>query len=114
MPETNGNQPATRADLQALEDRVVKAIANATAIAITNAIAQSQSKIVDQMHEFVRDTQTELLRGFEAFSIGHNVRMRKIQADLSNVDAGTNQRLLAVENRLLQIEKRLPLLPPQQ
>jgi hypothetical protein len=66
------------------------------------------------MHEFVRDAQTELLRGFEAFSIGHNVRMRKLQADLSNVDAATDQRLLAVENRLLQIEKRLPLTPPEQ
>ncbi len=106
MPETNGHQPVTRAelnaDLHALEDRVIK------------AIARSQTEILDQMHEFVRDAQTELLCGFEAFSIGHNVRLRKLEADLSNVDAGTNQRLLAVENRLLQIEKRLPLLPPEQ
>ena len=32
----------------------------------------------ERMQEFVRDTRTELLRGFEAFSIGHNVRMRKL------------------------------------
>jgi flagellar biosynthesis/type III secretory pathway protein FliH len=102
MPETNGNRPATQADLHALENRLIKAIAG------------SQAEILEHMHEFVRDAQTELLRGFEAYSIGHNVRMRKLQADLSNVDASTDQRLLALENRLLQIEKRLPLTPPEQ
>ncbi|MBK5292658.1 MAG: hypothetical protein JJE04_13390 [Acidobacteriia bacterium] len=41
------NQPVTRADLKAMEDRLIKA-----------------------MQEFVRDAQTELLRGFARYSEG--------------------------------------------
>jgi len=64
MPDTDGNQYVTRADLRAellaVEDRMIKTIAK--------AIAQSQAEILEKTQEFVRDSQTELLRGFDAFS----------------------------------------------
>jgi hypothetical protein len=40
------------------------------------------------------------------------IRLRKLQADLSNVDASTDQRLMALEHRMLEIELRLHIPPP--
>ena len=37
--------------------------------------------------EAMRDMQSELLRGFAAFSNGQTIRLRKVEADQSNLDA---------------------------
>ena len=55
----------------------------------------------------MRDMQTELLRGFDAFSTGQTLRIRKVEADQSNLDASLSGRVEIVEKRLLQIEQRL-------
>jgi len=109
MADTNGNQYVTRADLRAelraVEDRMTNTIAK--------AIAQSQAEILEKTQEFVRDSQTELLRGFDAFSTAFHVRLRKLQADVSNIDAATDQRLTLMERRMFEIEKRWQIPPPQ-
>ncbi|MBV9303474.1 MAG: hypothetical protein JOY62_18415 [Acidobacteriaceae bacterium] len=56
----DNNSPATKADLKALEEKLI---------------------------ETMRDMQTELLRGFAAHNTGLTVRMRKVEADQSNLDA---------------------------
>ena len=61
----------------------------------------------DEIIEKMRDMQTELLRGFEAFSTGQTLRLRKVEADHSNLDAALSGRVDAVETRLRQIELRL-------
>jgi hypothetical protein len=55
----------------------------------------------------MRDMQTELLRGFASFSEGQNIRLRKLEADQSNLDASLSGRMAVLEGRLLQIEMRL-------
>jgi hypothetical protein len=109
MPDTDGNQYVTRADLRAellaVEDRMIKTIAK--------AIAQSQAEILEKTQEFVRDSQTELLRGFDAFSTAFHVRLRKVQADVSNIDAAADQRLTLIERRMFEIEKRWQIPPPE-
>jgi hypothetical protein len=57
--------------------------------------------------EKMRDMQTELLRGFEAFSAGQTIRLRKVEADQSNLDASLRGRVDILESRLTQIEMRL-------
>jgi hypothetical protein len=113
MPDTDGNQYVTRADLRAelrtVEDRMINTIANT----IAKAIAQSQAEILEKTQEFVRDSQTELLRGFDAFSTAFHVRVRKLQADVSNIDAATDQRLTLIERRMFEIEKRWQIPPPE-
>lgn len=113
MADTDGAQYVTRADLRAelraVEDRMTNTIANAT----TGAIARSQAEILKKTQEFVRDSQTELLRGFNAFSTGFHIRLRKLQADVSNIDAATDQRLTLIERRVFEIEKRRQIPPPQ-
>ncbi|MBK5294855.1 MAG: hypothetical protein JJE04_24655 [Acidobacteriia bacterium] len=73
MPAEHDNQPITRADLKAVQDDLLKAIAHGSAAMedrFITAIANSQAEIIQAAHEFVRDAQTELLRGFQAFSGG--------------------------------------------
>lgn len=61
----------------------------------------------EQIIEAMRDMQTELLRGFEAFSAGQALRLRKVEADQSNLDISLSGRVEVLERRLLQIEQRL-------
>lgn len=60
--------------------------------------------------EKIRDMQTELLRGFASFSEAQTIRLRKVEADQSNLDAALSGRVNVLEGRLLQIELRLGLL----
>jgi hypothetical protein len=60
-----------------------------------------------RLTEKMRDMQTELLRGFESFSTGQTIRLRKLEADQSNLDVSLRGRVDVVESRLLQIELRL-------
>lgn len=80
MQEQHEDRPATFADVKECEHRIIEAM---------------------------RDRQTELLRGFEAFSKGQTFRLRKVEADHSNLDASISGRVEALETRLRQIEQRL-------
>ena|SRR5215831_678442 len=135
MGEPNGNHPVTkaefqaevgslrgemgslkeeiRAEIRASEERLARVLEDRLVRTFVNIVAQSQAEILAQTQEYVRDAQTELLRGFGAFQTSQSVQFRRLKADLSNVDASTDQRLTAVEQRLLEIEKRLgpPPLP---
>jgi hypothetical protein len=44
----------------------------------------------DTLVETMRDMQTELLRAFADYSGAHNIRFRKMEADLSNVNTSTS------------------------
>jgi hypothetical protein len=61
----------------------------------------------DRLIEKMRDVQTEILRGFKAHSDGLTVRLRKIEADESNLDLALSQRMEILERRLLEIETKL-------
>lgn len=61
----------------------------------------------ERLTERMRDMQTELPRGFEAFSAGQVLRVRKVEADQSNLDAALSGRVEILERRLAQIELKL-------
>ena len=73
----------------------------------------------DYIDERTRDMQTELLRGFAAHNTAQDIRFRKMEADLSNVDTSTTQRLGLLEFQVQQLTARLTALesggrlPPQ-
>jgi hypothetical protein len=69
----------------------------------TEAMGALEARLVEAM----RDMQTELLRGFEAFAASQTIRLRKVEADQSNLDAALSARVDVLERRLLQIEQRL-------
>jgi hypothetical protein len=77
---------------------IVAAAEQRTALAIAAAKAETV--------EAMRDMQTEILRGIEAFARGNFARMNRLESS----DA-TTQRLAAIEDRLLALEMRQR--PPQ-
>ena len=85
------DSPATKQDLLALEKRV----------------SEGMLALEERLIEGMRDMQTELLRGFSAFSEGQTIRLRKVEADQSNLDAALSARVNVLEKRLLEIELRL-------
>src|SRR4051794_16468218 len=95
----NGSKPVTRtelhAELGALEERV-----NAR---LDEKLGALEDRLIEQM----RGMQTELLRGFASFSDSMNIRLRKLEADQSNLDTALSGRVEVLERRLMEIEKRL-------
>jgi len=61
----------------------------------------------DRLVEKMRDMQSELLRGFQSFSTAQTIRLRKVEADQSNLDAALSGRVNVLEQRLLEIEIKL-------
>jgi len=106
---------AIRTELTALDARIGAIGARLDAIdarfdAIDANFVHQESVLTEKM----RDMQTELLRGFQAFSASYDIRMRKMEADTSNLNTSLSGRVNIVEDRLRQIEIRLGLsmLPP--
>ena len=61
----------------------------------------------DQTIETMRDMQTEILKGIEAFARGNYARMPRLETS----DTATNARIEALEERVLMLETRQR--PPQ-
>jgi hypothetical protein len=112
MAGHNGNEPAMRADLQAV-GHDLHADTQTFEERLTQVLTRSQAEILEKTHGFIRDRQTELLRRFDAFSTAFHVRIRKLQADVSNIDAAADQRLTLIERRMLEIERRWQIPPPE-
>ncbi len=53
--------------------------------AMERRIDDRMQKVEERLTEKMRDMQTELLRGFAAFSEGQNIRLRKVEVDQSNL-----------------------------
>jgi len=128
MPADDSLKPATKGDLAAFEGRLDRRIAaveeglaavkgeltavkgelTAVETRLDGRIAETEGRLI----EAVRDAQTEVLRAFERYVGAEQIKFRRLQADLSNVDASTDKRLEIVERRLFEIEKKLLLKPP--
>jgi hypothetical protein len=74
-----------------------------------NELKQYLDAMEARLTEAMRDMQTELLRGFAAFAQGQTIRLRKVEADQSNLDSALSGRVNVLEGRLLEIELRLGL-----
>jgi uncharacterized protein involved in exopolysaccharide biosynthesis len=82
--DDNLNAPATKADLAELETR-----------------------ITENLTEVIRDSQTEILKAFYGFVETVQTRF-KAQDD---TEAGLKKRLTVLEERVLEVEKRLNMPP---
>ena len=96
MPASD-DTPATKADLAALRVELLDRF----------------QEIHDYIDERTRDMQTELLRGFAGFVDSVSIRFRKIEADVSNVDAGATQRLGEIEKQMADLTMRVIALESQ-
>ena|SRR5271165_4845778 len=70
---------------------------------LNEKLAETEAHLIEAM----RNMQTELLRGFAAYSGSLTLRVRKVEADQSNLDAAVTGRVEILEKRLAEIEQRL-------
>ena len=66
---------------------------------------------IQQLKEYIdertHDAETRLLRAFSDYNNSASIRFRKLEADTSNIDASTTQRLGEVEKQLTDFTMRL-------
>jgi hypothetical protein len=65
----------------------------------------------DEIREYVdertHDAETRIVRAFGAYQESAGVRMRKIEADVSNINSSTTQQLDVLQSKLLDLETRI-------
>src|SRR6266404_2020257 len=88
------NMPATKADLEALEARQNERL----------EILRSEMQHSHQnLNETIRDVETKLLKAFYSFGESNNKRVMELEGN----EAAIRSRLGTLEDRLLEVEKRL-------
>ena len=100
------SEQRTAAAVAASEQRTADTIQTAVTASEQRTSAAIQTA-KDQTVEAMRDMQTEILRGLEAFARGNFARMHRLETS----DADTNARITALEERVLMLETRPR--PPQ-
>lgn len=58
----------------------------ATLSDITSAIAAAEQRIVDRLTEVMRDMQTEILTGLQAFAKGNFARFNRIESNQTDIN----------------------------
>jgi hypothetical protein len=67
-------------------------------------LVQMEGRLRNDLTEVMREMQTEILRGLERFAKGNFSRMHRLE--VSDID--TNERINALEERVLALEVRQP------
>ena len=110
MPE----EPATRHDLELLRAHVDQRFQQ-----IDSRFEQMDSRFeqidsrFEQLQEQMRDMQTELLKAFLPWQEQVRIEFRRLEANTGNDVTALRMRVEVLERRLVEIEKKLLLNPPQ-
>ena len=99
----NDNAPATRADLLNLENRLESRFKTL----LEGRMDSQEERILGRVGTLIHESETRLLQAFYGFAEATNKRFNQIDG---NVGIFLN-RLGTLENRLLEVEKRLNLPP---
>ncbi|MGC2111309.1 MAG: hypothetical protein WA655_17475 [Candidatus Korobacteraceae bacterium] len=66
-----------------------------------------ERRLREYIDERTHDAETRIVRAFGAYQESAGVRMRKIEADVSNINASTTQQLDVLQSKLLDLETRI-------
>jgi len=91
----NGLDPATKADVKALDEKI-------------EILRAEMSHAYNDLKETLRDNETKLLGAFYSFAESNQKRV----AEIENESAAIKSRLATIEDRLLQVERKVNF--PQQ
>ena len=103
------NAPATKGDIADLEQKVEQKFEQARS-ETNQQIEQLRSEMNHGYRDIVErisDSETRLLRAFYDFATSNQKRMTEIEAN----EALMRSRLATIEDRILQVEKRLNMPP---
>jgi molybdopterin-guanine dinucleotide biosynthesis protein A len=70
---------------------------------LSAALDSLKVEILEAIHE----TETKLLGAFLQYQEVENIKFQKLSSDLSNLNVSLDQRLNNLEQRIVQIEKRI-------
>jgi len=105
------NAPASKGDIADLRSELKADIAQLRAEAKENT-AQLRSEIshgYNDIVERIHDAQTELLKAFYGYAQGNNKRV----AELEGNEGAFRSRLATIEDRILEVERRLNIPPAE-
>jgi hypothetical protein len=102
------HQPATKADLAVLDGKI-DSLANEVNEKLEIFRGEMNHNYSDLV-ERIGDGQTELLKAFYSYANGNNKRC----AELEGNEGAFRSRLATMEDRLLEVEKRLNIPPRAQ
>lgn len=100
------NAPATKGDLADLRDELMFEIKGESS-GLRAEFKSEISGLRDELVEVIRDSQTEVLKALYGFSQTIQERFRQVDAS----ETAFRNRLATVEERLLEVEKRLNMPP---
>jgi len=110
-----GDRPVTKKDLaEALAEALAETKQEILA-ATKKDLEDLERRLLDRTQEMVRDSQTEILRGFDVYAKISEARLRRLESGLLSLhadDAAMNERLAGLESRMLEVEQKLMLRPP--
>src|SRR5580658_8938041 len=106
------NQPATRGDLATLRTDVATLRTDVATLrtdleAKLDQISAEANHRYDDIVERIADSQTELLKAFYGYAQGNNKRV----AELEGNEGAFRSRLATLEDRILEVERRLNIPP---
>jgi len=113
----NGKAAATKQDLMDLESRLDNKLVDLESrldgrlvdleARLDNKLVQLESRIGGAIRESAQETETRLLRAF----YGYTESTQKHFVDVDQTNGSLRDRLGALENRIIEIEKRLNFPP---
>ena len=101
------NAPITRAELDAA---IAPLATKAQLEDLRNDLKTDLRELREFFVEAIHDAQTELLRGFEFYAKTNDARLRRMEIHATahdSYEAAMNERMLSVEARIVEIEKKL-------
>ena len=75
--------------------------------ALEKALERHTATLMAKITELIYDSETRLVRGFADYQSSANIRFRKLESDVSNVDTSSTLRLGKLEEKVSEIEIRL-------
>jgi hypothetical protein len=104
------NEPATKADLLAVEARLESRFdgkLQALESRFDGKLDTLEQRLLDRMGQMIRDSETRLLQAFYSFAETNSKRLTQVDA----TDIMVLGRVSTLESRMMEVEKRLNIPP---
>ena len=66
-----------------------------------------EKRLREYIDKRIQNTETRIVRAFGAYQQSSAVRFRKLESDVSNVNASTTEQMDAFQAKLLELETRI-------
>jgi hypothetical protein len=74
---------------------------------LAKALEEQTATLMAKIAELIYDSETRLLRGFADYQSNTNIRFRKLESDVSNIDTSSTLRLGKLEEKITDLEIRI-------